>query len=67
MDRQQAYALELLKGRRLELTQTHEEETKIMKKLVELRSDNMRSKIQQISRFCEQAALQSQTAVLDPK
>ena len=67
MDRQQTYALELLKRRLLELEQAHEVETKMLKDFVELRYDDMKSRIQRISRLCEQAALQSQTAVLETK
>ena len=65
MDRQQTYALELLKRRLSELEQTHEVETKMLKEFVELRSDDLKSRIQRISRLCEQAL--SQTAALDPK
>ena len=65
MDRQQTYALELLKRRLLELEQTHEVETKMLKDFVELRSDDLKSRIQRISRLCEQAL--SQTAVLETK
>ena len=67
MDRQQTYALELLKRRLLELEQAHEVETKMLKDFVELLYDDMKSRIQRISRLCEQAALQSQTAVLETK
>ena len=65
MDRQQTYALELLKRRLSELEQTHEVETKMLKEFVELRSDDLKSRIQRISRLCEQAL--SQTAVLETK
>ena len=65
MDRQQTYALELLKRRLLELEQSHEVETKMLKDFVELRYDDMKSRIQRISRLCEQAALQSQTAGIE--
>ena len=65
MDRQQTYALELLKRRLSELEQTHEVETKMLKDFVELRSDDLKSRIQRISRLCEQAL--SQTAVLESK
>ena len=57
MDRQQTYALELLKRRLLELEQAHEVETKMLKDFVELRYDDLKSRIQIISRLCEQAAL----------
>ena len=40
MDRQQTYALELLKRRLLELEQAHEVETKMLKDFVELRYDS---------------------------
>ena len=65
MDRQQTYALVMLKRRLSELEQAHEVETKMLKDFVELRSDDMKSRIQRISRLCEQAV--SQTAVLEPK
>ena len=61
MDRQQTYALATLKRRLVELEQAHEVETKMLKDFVELRSDDMKSRIQRISRLCEQAL--SQTAV----
>ena len=61
MDRQQTYALVMLKRRLSELEQAHEVETKMLKDFVELRSDDMKSRIQRISRLCEQAL--SQTAV----
>ncbi len=65
MDRQQTYALVMLRMRLAELEQAHEVETKMLKDVVELRSDDMKSRIQRISRLCEQAL--SQTAVLEPK
>ena len=65
MDRQQTYALVKLKRRLAELEQAHEVETKMLKDFVELRSDDMKSRTQRISRLCEQAL--SQTAVLEPK
>ena len=71
MDRQQTYALELLKRRLLELEQAHEVETKMLKDFVELRYDDLKSRIQRISRLCEQAALQSpvalETKTFEPK
>ena len=65
MDRQQTYALAMLKRRLSELEQAHEVETTMMKDFVELRYDDMKSRIQRLSRLCEQAL--SQTAVLEPK
>ena len=65
MDRQQTYALVMLRRRLAELEQAHEVETKMLKDVVELRSDDMKSRIQRISRLCEQAL--SQTAVLETK
>ena len=65
MDRQQTYALVMLRRRLAELEQAHEVETKVLKDFVELRSDDMKSRIQRISRLCEQAL--SQTAVLESK
>ena len=43
MDRQQTYALVMLKRRLSELEQAHEVETKMLKDFVELRSDDMKS------------------------
>ncbi len=65
MDRQQTYALVMLKRRLADLEQAHEVETKMLKDVVELRSNDMKSRIQRISRLCGQAL--SQTAVLEPK
>ena len=65
MDRQQTYALAMLKRRLSELEQAHEVETTMMKDFIELRYDDMKSRIQRLSRLCEQAL--SQTAVLEPK
>ena len=65
MDRQQTYALVMLRRRLAELEQAHEVETKMLKDFVELRYDDMKSRIQRLSRLCEQAL--SQTAVLEPK
>ena len=59
MDRQQTYALVMLKRRLSELEQAHEVETKMLKDFVELRSDDMNSRIQRISRLCEQALSQA--------
>ena len=67
MDRQQTYALELLKRHQSELEQAHEVEAKVLKEFVELRYDDMKSRTHRVSRLCEQAALQSQTAVLESK
>ncbi len=65
MDRQQTYVLVMLKRRLSELEQAHEVETKMLKVFVELRSDDMKTRIHRISRLCEQTL--SQTAVLEPK
>ena len=65
MDRQQTYALAMLKRRLSELEQAHEVETTMMKDFIELRYDDMKSRTQRLSRLCEQAL--SQTAVLEPK
>ena len=65
MDRQQTYALVMLKRRLSELEQAHEVETKMLKDFVELRSDDMKSRMQRIARLFEQAL--SQTAVIEPK
>ena len=65
MDRQQIYALALLKRRLSELEQAHEVETTMMKDFIQLRYDDMKSRIQRLSRLCEQGL--SQTAVLEPK
>ena len=65
MDRQQTYALVMLKRRLSELEQAHEVETKMLKDFIELRYDDMKSRIQRLSGLCEQAL--SQTAVLKPK
>ena len=65
MDRQQTYALVMLRRRLAELEQAHEVETKMLQDVVELRSDDMKSRMQRIPRLCEQAL--SQTAVLEPK
>ena len=65
MDRQQTYASAMLKKRLSELEQAHEVETTMMKDFVEVRYDDMKSRIQRLSRLCEQAL--SQTAVLEPK
>ena len=71
MDRQQTYALVMLKRRLAELEQAHEVETKMLKDFVELRYDDLKSRIQRISRLCEQAALQSpvalETKTFEPK
>ena len=65
MDRRPTYALVLLKRRLSELEQAHEVEANMLKDFVELRSDAVKSRMQQISRLCEQAL--GQTAVLGPK
>ena len=65
MDRQQTYALVMLKRRLSELEQADEVEAEMLRDFVELRSDDMKSRIQRISRLCEQAL--SQTAVLESK
>ena len=65
MDRQQTYALVMIKRRLSELVQAHAVETNMLKDFVELRSDDVKSRIQRLARLCEQAL--SQTAVLEPK
>ena len=67
MDHQQKHALELLKRRLLELKQTHEEETKILRDFVKLRSDNLESKILSILRLCGEALNIEQQRILEPR